>query len=438
MGPLLSMKVLIIGNGGREHALAWKISQSEMVDEVISAPGNPGTAQCGRNLPDLKVEDSVGIVRAAKAEAVELVVIGPEVPLCLGLADKLREAGIKVFGPGAAGAQLEGSKLFAKELLDRHRIPTGGWRRFDRAGAAKDYLENAESWPMVVKADGLAGGKGVFIVQSCEEACSVVDQIMEERQLGDAGVEIVVEDFLVGQEVSIHVMTDGETIVLMDPVEDHKQVGDGDTGPNTGGMGVSSPVGWLSQRVMRQIEQRILIPMLHALRVEGIPYHGLLYAGLMITEGGPQVLEFNCRFGDPETQAIMRRFDSDIVPYLLATADGTLDKCEAPEWDSRQCVGVVMCAQGYPEQYRRGEPILGIDSAEAVEDVIVFQAGTRHDGHEVLTDGGRVLAVTGMGKNVNDARDAAYEGVKKIRWNGAFCRSDIGLRPKTLSAKAKA
>ena len=430
------MKVLIVGNGGREHALAWKIAQSDLVEQVISLPGNPGTAECGRNLPDIGVGDMVGIVRAAKDEEVGLVVVGPEVPLCLGLADKLREAGFPVFGPGAAGAQLEGSKLFAKELLDRHRIPTGNWRRFDRAGSAKDYLENVETWPMVIKADGLAAGKGVFIVKSREEACAVIDQVMEKRQLGDAGCEVVIEEFLVGQEVSIHVMTDGSTIVMMDPIEDHKQVGEGDEGPNTGGMGVSSPVGWLGQRTMRQIEQRILIPMLHALRIEGIPYQGLLYAGLMITDGGPQVIEFNCRFGDPETQALMRRFRSDLVPYLLATANSTLDKCEAPDWDKRQCVGVVMCAEGYPGSYRKGEPILGISTADAHEDVVVFQAGTQQDGPQLLTDGGRVLAVTGLGKNLNEARDVAYEGVKKIHWNGAFWRNDIGLRPSSLTGKA--
>lgn len=430
------MKVLIVGNGGREHALAWKIAQSDLVEQVISLPGNPGTAQCGRNLPDIGVGDMVGIVRAAKDEEVGLVVVGPEVPLCLGLSDKLREAGFPVFGPGAAGAQLEGSKLFAKELLDRHRIPTGNWRRFDRAGSAKDYLENVETWPMVIKADGLAAGKGVFIVKSREEACAVIDQVMEKRQLGDAGCEVVIEEFLVGQEVSIHVMTDGSTIVMMDPIEDHKQVGEGDEGPNTGGMGVSSPVGWLGQRTMRQIEQRILIPMLHALRIEGIPYQGLLYAGLMITDGGPQVIEFNCRFGDPETQALMRRFRSDLVPYLLATANSTLDKCEAPDWDKRQCVGVVMCAEGYPGSYRKGEPILGISTADAHEDVVVFQAGTQQDGPQLLTDGGRVLAVTGLGKNLNEARDIAYEGVKKIHWNGAFWRNDIGLRPSSLTGKA--
>ena len=430
------MKVLIVGSGGREHALAWKIAQSPLVDEVVSAPGNPGTAAVGRNLPDVTGEDATALVRAAKEEEVGLVVIGPEVPLCIGVADALREAGIPVFGPGKAGAQLEGSKLFAKELLDRHRIPTGAWKRFDRAGAAKDYLENLTAWPQVIKADGLAAGKGVFIVNDTVEACSVVDQIMEERHLGDAGGEILIEEFLVGHEVSIHVVTDGETLLLLDPVEDHKQIGEGDTGSMTGGMGVSSPVGWLGRRVMRQIEQRILIPMMHALRVEGIPYQGLLYAGLMVTEGGPKVLEFNCRFGDPETQSIMRRFQSDIVPYLLGAATGTLEKQGSPEWDSRHCIGVVMCAEGYPGSYRKGDPIHGIDRAEALgsgEDVVVFQAGTKQDGPDLLTNGGRVLCVTALGDSLSDAREAAYGGAERVRWDGAFTRSDIGLRPVTIS-----
>ena len=427
------MKVLVVGSGGREHALAWKIAQSPLVDEVLAAPGNPGTARVGRNLEGVSGEDATALVRACREEEVGLVVIGPEAPLCLGMADALREAGFPVFGPGKAGAQLEGSKLFAKELLDRHRIPTGAWKRFDRAGAAKDYLENLSAWPQVIKADGLAAGKGVFVVQDATEACAVVDQVMEERQFGDAGGEILIEEFLVGQEVSVHVVTDGETLLLLDPVEDHKQVGEGDTGSMTGGMGVASPVGWLGRRVMRQIEQRILIPMMHALRVEGIPYRGLLYAGLMITEGGPKVLEFNCRFGDPETQAIMRRFKSDLAPYLLAAANGELDGEDTPEWESGHCTGVVMCAEGYPGSYRKGDPILGIDRAEADESVVVFQAGTRIDGPDLLTSGGRVLCVTAMGKDLTASRAAAYAGVDKVRWDGAFVRKDIGLRPVSIS-----
>jgi phosphoribosylamine--glycine ligase len=431
------MKVLVVGSGGREHALCWKIAQSELVDEVLALPGNPGTAAVGRNVGGVDPEDVVGVVRVAREEEVELVVIGPEGPLCAGLADGLRSEGIAVFGPGKAGAQLEGSKLFAKELLDRHRIPTGAWKRFDRAGAAKDYLENLKVWPIVIKADGLAAGKGVFVVGDSKEACHVVDQVMEERQLGEAGCEILIEEFLVGQEVSIHVVTDGTTLLVLDSVEDHKQVGEGDTGPNTGGMGVASPVGWLGRRLMRQIEQRILIPMLHALRIESIPFQGLLYAGLMITEGGPKVLEFNCRFGDPETQAIMRRFKSDLVPYLLATAKGELDSQEPPLWDKRHCVGIVMCAEGYPGKYKKGDVIHGIGRAEELGDeAVVFQAGTKSDGPDLLTNGGRVLCVTGLGEGVDGARDEAFAAVERIRWDGAFWRKDIGKRPVTISTGA--
>ena len=431
------MRVLVLGSGGREHALCWKIAQSSDVEEVLALPGNPGTANVGRNIEGVDPCDADAVVRVAKDEEVGLVVVGPEAPLVAGVSDALRKAGVPVFGPGAAGAELEGSKLFAKELLDKYRIPTGSWRRFDRAGAAKDYLENNATWPIVIKADGLAAGKGVFIVNGSDEACSVVDQVMEERQLGDAGVEIVVEEFLVGQEVSVQVITDGETIVLLEPVEDHKQVGEGDTGPNTGGMGVASPVSWLGKRLGHQVEQHVLIPILHALRVEGIPFQGLLYAGMMITEGGPKVLEFNVRFGDPETQAVVRRFKSDLVPYLLGAANGTLAELEAPQWEQRHCVGVVMCAEGYPGSYRKGDPILGIDRAEAQDDaVVVFQAGTKLDGPTLLTSGGRVLCVTGMGEGLDAARAAAYGGVERVRFDGSFHRTDIGKRPVTLPSGA--
>lgn len=431
------MKVLVLGSGGREHALCWKIAQSPLVDEVLALPGNPGTANVAHNVEGVDAEDPKAVLRVAREHEVGLVVIGPEAPLVAGVADALRAEGFPVFGPGKSGARLEGSKLFAKELLDTYRIPTGTWKRFDRAGAAKDHLENHTVWPLVIKADGLAAGKGVFIVKDRAEACAVVDQIMEERQFGDAGGEILIEEFLVGQEVSVQVITDGETILLLEPVEDHKQVGDGDTGPNTGGMGVASPVSWLGKRLGHQVEQHVLIPILHALRVEEIPFRGLLYAGMMITEGGPKVLEFNVRFGDPETQAIMRRFKSDIVPYLLATANGTLSEMAAPEWDARHCVGVVMCAEGYPGRYRKGDPIRGIARAEEQgADAVVFQAGTKIDGPDLLTNGGRVLCVTGMADSLDGARTEAYEAVERIRFDGAFHRTDIGKRPVSLPSGA--
>lgn len=428
------MKVLVVGGGGREHALCWKIARSPEVAEVLCAPGNPGTETVARNCA-VQANDIAGMVALAKAEGVSLVVIGPEDPLVAGMADKLRTEGIAVFGPDAKGAQLEGSKAFSKELLERHRIPTGMYRQFDRSGLAKSYLETVTDWPVVVKADGLAAGKGVFVCHDQKEGARAVDRIMEERALGDAGKRVVIEEFLVGEEVSVHAITDGQAILILEPVMDHKQVGDGDTGPNTGGMGVYSPVPTLSKRVLRQIEQRVLVPTIHALRREDIDFRGVLFAGLMITESGPRVLEFNVRFGDPETQAFLRRFESDIVPYLRATAEGKLSSMEPPEWDTRSCVGVIAAAEGYPAAARKGDPIRGIQAAESREEVVVFHAGTAHEDREIVTSGGRVLCVTAMGKDLDEARERAYEGYDQIQWDGKFCRRDIGKRSEARRAR---
>jgi phosphoribosylamine--glycine ligase len=420
------MKVLVVGSGGREHALAWKIAASPLVEEVVCAPGNAGTHGLGRNVA-VAASDLPGLVELARREAVGLVVVGPEEPLCLGLADRLRAAGLVVYGPNAAGARLEGSKLFAKELLERHRIPTGAWRRFDRAGAAKSYLETLTTWPQVIKADGLAAGKGVFVCHAAKEACSIVDAVMEEKSLGAAGAQVLIEEFLVGQEVSVQALTDGRALLVLDGVVDHKAVGEGDTGPNTGGMGIYSPAPFLTARILRQIEQRVLIPILHALRVEEIDYRGTLYAGLMLTESGPRVLEFNCRFGDPETLGMVRRFAGDLVPYLLAVGVGRLAELDAPDWDARTCVGVVAAAEGYPGAYRRGDPIRGLDEAAREPEVVVFHGGTRRERDTVVTDGGRVLCVTALGNDVTAARGAAYAAYEHISWSGKFCRRDIGL-----------
>jgi len=424
------MKVLVVGGGGREHALCWKIAQSKQCTELLCAPGNAGTRSVARNV-DVAADDVQGLVRLAKAENIDLVVIGPEDPLCLGLADRLRGERIDCFGPGADGAQLEGSKTFAKELLERHRIPTAISRAFDRSGAAKVYLESCSQWPQVVKADGLAAGKGVFICQDAREACRAVDAIMEEKTLGDAGLRVLVEEFLEGEEASLLAITDGEAILLLEPVVDHKQVGDGDTGPNTGGMGVYSPAPSLTRRLLRQVEQRVVIPAIHALRREGIEFRGVLYVGLMITEQGPKVLEFNVRFGDPEMQAIARRFKSDLLPYLSATARGKLSKMDPPQWDERFCVGVVAASEGYPGTYRRGDRITGIEAAEENPEVVVFQAGTSPEGVDVITSGGRVLCVTGMGSDMEETRELTYAAFDKIDWAGKFCRRDIGTRVDT-------
>lgn len=431
------MKVLVIGGGGREHALCWKIGSSPLVDEVLCAPGNAGTSDVARNV-DVAATDVSGLVELARAEEVSLVVVGPEDPLCAGLADALRAAGIDTFGPGASGARLEGSKAFAKEFLARHRIPTGAYRRFDRSGAAKSYLEGCKEWPQVIKADGLAAGKGVFVTPDAKQGCGIVDRVMEERTLGDAGDSLIIEECLFGDEVSVLAITDGEALLVLEPVMDHKQVGDGDTGANTGGMGVLSPVDQLSQRMQRQIEQHILIPTLHGLRRDEIEFRGVLFVGLMLTESGPRVLEYNCRFGDPELQAVMRRMKSDLVPYLVAAARGKLAEMEGPEWDPRTCVGVVAASEGYPGSYRKGDVIEGLDQAGSVEDVVVFHAGTTESQGAVLTNGGRVLCVTSLGEDLDEARELAYRASNEIRWDGKFCRGDIGLpRPQHTPAAAE-
>jgi phosphoribosylamine---glycine ligase len=421
------MKVLVIGSGGREHALCWKIAQSPKLSSLYCAPGNAGTRDVAKNV-DLSATDVPGIVRFAKAEGIDLVVVGPEDPLVAGLADKLRAEDIAVFGPGAKGAELEGSKAATKDLLERHRIPTASSRRFDRSGPAKTYLEQCTIWPQVIKADGLAAGKGVIICQDAREACREIDALMEERRLGAAGDRVLIEEFLEGEEASVLAVTDGEAIMILEPVVDHKQVGEGDTGPNTGGMGVYSPAPSLTRRLLRQIEQRVVIPSIHGLRREGMDFRGVLFIGLMITEQGPKVLEYNVRFGDPETQSIVRRFKGDLLPYLDATARGKLSKMSPPDWDSRFCVGVIGASEGYPGAYRKGDRIRGLADAADLEDVVVFHAGTSTEADEIVTSGGRVLCVTGMGTTIDDARESAYKAYDCIEWAGKFCRRDIGTR----------
>lgn len=427
------MKVLVVGSGGREHALCWKIARSPLQPEILCAPGNAGTALVARNVA-CQANDVAGLVKLALSEKVDLVVIGPEEPLVAGLADQLRAAGVSTFGPGAAGARIEGSKAYAKELLERHRIPCASDRRFDRSGSAKSYLEGCTQWPQVIKADGLAAGKGVFVCQDARSACQVIDSVMEKRTLGAAGTRVVIEEFLSGEEVSVLAITDGNAILILEPVQDHKQVGDGDVGPNTGGMGVFSPIATLTRRLQRQIEQRVLVPTLHALRRDEIPFRGTLFTGLMMTDAGPRVLEFNARFGDPETQAVVRRMKSDLLPILIATAEGKLESIEPPEWDERVCVGVIAAAEGYPASVRKGDVVRGLEEANAIEDVVVFHAGTsRSPRGEVLTAGGRVLCITAMGADMEQARARAYEAYDRIAYDGKFCRRDIGLRRPVLA-----
>ncbi len=424
------MKVLVVGGGGREHALCWKLAQSPLKPDILCAPGNVGTAEVARNVA-VKTTDVDGLVKLAAKEKVDLVVVGPEDPLVLGLADKLRAANINVFGPGAAGAKLEGSKTFSKDLLEKHRIPTATFKRFDRSGAAKSYLEGCSTWPQVVKADGLAAGKGVFICPDAKSACAAVDAVMEKKTLGAAGSSIVIEECLVGEEASVLAITDGETILILEPVMDHKQVGDNDTGPNTGGMGVYSPVPTLTKRIQKQIEQRIVVPAVHALRREEIEFRGVLFVGIMITESGPKVLEFNVRFGDPECQAIVRRMKSDLLPILDACAKGKLSEIVEPHWDPRVCIGVVAAAHGYPNTVRKNDPIDGLAAAGRIEDVVVFHSGTaRSPKGDVVTAGGRVLCITALADDVETARTRAYAAFEEVSYDGKFCRTDIGARKK--------
>ena len=421
------MKVLVVGSGGREHALCWKLVQSPLVSEVVCAPGNAGIDDVARCVPT-DANDLKGIVALTQKEQPALVVVGPEDPLCAGLADQLRKAGFPVFGPGADGARLEGSKTYAKEFLERNRIPTAPSRSFDRSGLAKGYLESVTTWPQVIKADGLAAGKGVYVCDEVVAAKLAVDSIMEESRHGKAGERILIEEFLPGEEASVFAITDGRTLAVLEPVQDHKQVGDGDTGPNTGGMGVYSPVVTLNKRLHKQIEQRILIPTVHGLRQEGIDFRGVLFLGLMLTDSGPRVIEYNVRFGDPECQALMRRMKSDLFPVLLAAAEGRLEEIEPPDWDHRPVVGVVGACEGYPAAYVKGETITGLGAAAEVEETVVFHAGTKLAGPDVVTDGGRVLCVTSMGADLDGARERAYLAYDRIAWDGKFCRRDIGRR----------
>ena len=427
------MKVLVVGSGGREHALCWKLAQSPKVSEVLCAPGNPGTALVARNV-DVAVGDLQGLVALAQGEDVALVVIGPEDPLVAGLADRMREADIPTFGPGANGSQLEGSKIFAKSFLERYRIPTAAARPFDRSGAAKSYLESCGTWPLVVKAEGLAGGKGVFVCANVQEGLSAVNAIMEECRYGKAGDRVLIEEFMEGEEASVFAITDGKTILIMEAVQDHKQVGEGDQGPNTGGMGVHSPVDALNERLYKQIEQRVLVQTLHGLRQEGMDYRGVLFVGLMLTDSGPRVVEYNVRFGDPECQALMLRLKGDLFTVLLAAANGDLASIDPPHWDPRPVVGVVAAAKGYPGTAQTGDLIRGLEEASAVEDAMVFHAGTRAVESGIQTSGGRVLCVTALGADKEEARERAYSTYDLIEWDGKFCRRDIGTRNEARAA----
>jgi phosphoribosylamine--glycine ligase len=421
------MKVLIIGGGGREHALAWKVAQSPSVETVFVAPGNAGTAREMRleNLA-IGVDDIDGLVAFAAEAGIDLTIVGPEAPLVEGVVDRFHEAGLAIFGPTAGAAQLEGSKSFTKDFLARHDIPTAAYATFTDVAPALDYLEKKGA-PIVIKADGLAAGKGVIVAMTLDESQAAVRDMLEANAFGNAGARVVIEEFLEGEEASFIVMVDGETVLPMATSQDHKRAGDGDTGPNTGGMGAYSPAPVVTDDVHARIMEEIILPTVRGMAAEGHAYTGFLYAGLMIDAGGKaKVIEYNCRFGDPETQPIMVRLTSDFADLCLAGARGDLAG-KTCDWDARPAVGVVMAAGGYPGHYRKGDVIEGLAAAEATG-CKVFHAGTAERDGRVVTAGGRVLCVTALGEGVGAARDLAYEGLAEIHWPDAFYRRDIAHR----------
>ena len=419
------MKVLLVGSGGREHALAWKLSQSKLLKQLYITPGNPGTAQHGTNL-DIADTDIDGVVKFARDEKVDLVIVGPEDPLAAGMVDAVTAAGIKAFGPVAAAAALEGDKAFAKKIMNAHAVPTAESRIFNDFPAAKAYIASRES-ALVVKATGLAKGKGVFVCDEPADAILAAEKIMTDRIFGDAGNQLLVEEKLLGEEASILAFVDGQNIYVMESAQDHKPIGDGDTGANTGGMGAYSPAPIVTEKLMRQIEREVLVPIVDAMKRNDTPYKGILYAGLMFTPGGPKVLEFNVRFGDPETQPIMMRLQSDLLEVMLAVCDGTLDEVTL-KWDPRPAVCVVMASGGYPDAYEKGKPITGIEQADQMQDVKVFHAGTTSENGQVVSNGGRVLGVTALSKSIAETQKHCYEAVKLIEFDKAYYRSDIASK----------
>ncbi len=424
----MGMRVLVVGSGGREHALVWKIAQSDLVDEVLAAPGSAGMSGDARCIPDVKATDIPAVVALAQREAVDLVVVGPEDPLADGISDRLREAGIAVFGPSSAAAQLEGSKSFAKSFMARHAIPTADFQVFETRDEAKAYVET-QGGPCVVKADGLAAGKGVAVCDGPEDAVAAIDEIMGDRRFGDAGDRVVIEERMLGEEASYYAITDGQRIVTLAAAQDHKRLGDGDTGENTGGMGAYSPAPIVSPAVEKRIREEIVVPAIRGMAEEGNSYVGVLFVGLMIdASGNPRVVEFNVRFGDPETQPLMQRLESDLVPLLRDAARGELREDVALRW-SDASVCVVLASGGYPRSYETGKPIQGIERANTLEGVTVFHAGTKADPTGgFATAGGRVLGVTASGASVKEARDRAYAAADQISFDGCVRREDIASR----------
>jgi phosphoribosylamine--glycine ligase len=423
------MNVLVIGGGGREHALAWRLSRSPRVTQVLVAPGNGGTARGttgpSARIRNVEITDVAALAEFAVASDVALTVVGPEAPLAAGIVDLFRARGLRIFGPTQAAAQLESSKDFAKRFMKRHGIPTADYETFSDATAAHDYA-NRRGAPIVVKADGLAAGKGVVVAQTLAEAHAAIDAMLVDNRMGDAGARVVIEDFLDGEEASFIVMSDGQHVLALASSQDHKRLRDGDEGPNTGGMGAYSPAPIVTPTIHARVLREIILPTVQGMAADGIEYTGFLYAGLMIdSKGNPRTLEFNCRMGDPETQPIMLRLKSDLVDLLEHAIDGTLDQTEA-EWDRRTALGVVLAAAGYPDEPRKGDPVMALPAD--TEDCVVFHAGTQVVGGQLLTGGGRVLTVTALGDSVRAAQRRAYDAVAQVRFAGQQYRTDIGHR----------
>ncbi len=419
------MKVLVIGSGGREHALVWKISQSPEVSKVYCAPGNAGISEQAE-LVSIKTTDLSGILEFAIKEKIDLTVVGPEDPLTRGIVDLFESKGLRIFGPTKRASEIEGSKAFAKEMMKRYGIPTASYEIFEDSEKAVSYIQE-KGPPIVVKADGLAAGKGVIICRTMEEAIGAIDRIMVKRIFGEAGRRVVIEEFLEGEEASYIALTDGKTILPLASSQDHKPVFDEDQGPNTGGMGAYSPAPMINEEVDKRIVEKILRPLIYGMEKEGRPYRGVIYAGLMIKESQPKVLEFNARFGDPETQPILMRMRGDIIPLLEACIDGNLSRFRI-DWDPRAAVCVVMASKGYPGDYEKGKRIEGLEEVSQMKDIFVFHAGTARMDGEIVTNGGRVLGVTGLGRSIPEAIERTYQAVKKIYWEGVHYRNDIGKK----------
>lgn len=418
------MNILVIGSGGREHSLAWKIAQSPLCDDLYVAPGNGGMDEIATCVP-LNDNDHDQVVSFCREKNIEFVIIGPEAPLVGGLSDRLVAEGIKSFGPSAAASVLEGSKGFTKDLCAKYDIPTAAYGRFKEASAAKEFTAK-QNIPIVIKADGLAAGKGVIIAETMDEAFAAIDDIIG-GQFGDAGAELVVEEFLSGEEASFFVLCDGENILPFGTAQDHKRVGEGDTGPNTGGMGAYSPAPVMDDNMIKRTIDEIIIPTVKGMNAEGAPFKGVFFAGLMITDKGPELIEYNVRFGDPECQTLMMRLDCDIVPALIACVDGTLENIEV-KWKNKTAMNVVMAAKGYPGSYEKNTIIRNLENAGSADNVVIFHAGTKKNGNQILATGGRVLNITSIDDSVTKAKKSAHEALEKIEWSEGFYRRDIGWR----------